>query len=106
MEPIVINCPVCGGVNAINMNSLPLSSLSEATPFEANCALCGKNFPFGFVPNPTVPAESPSAKDERIPSDVPSGGEGQGIGHFHPGPSTNDQRSNSLNPNNFSNRAA
>ena len=79
MEPIVINCPVCGGANAISMNSLPISSVSESTSFEAKCAMCGKNFPFGYVPNPTVPAEFPSSKGERTPSEGTTGGGEQGL---------------------------
>ena len=106
MDPIVINRPGCGGANAVNMNSLPLSSVSEATKYEADCGLCGKSFPFGYVPNPRGLAETVGVEAEGIPTNEPSRSGGVGSGQPSRSPSPNDQRSNSLNPNNAASRAS
>jgi len=106
MEPIVINCPACSGANEINMNSLPLSSVSEATQFEAKCAMCGTAIPFGYVPNVKVLAESGSGESERVTLNAHSGYGGGDGGHFSHSASPSDQRSNTLNPNNSASRAA
>ena len=106
MEPIVVNCPARNGANAVNMNSLPLNSVSEPTPFDADCALCGETFPFGYVPNPRLTAKTAGREVQGSTSDQPVSGGGSGPPASNRGPSPNDQRSNSLNPNNSANRAA
>ena len=103
MEPIVIHCSACGGANAVNMNTLPLSGVSEPTSYEADCALCGETFSFGYIPNSREP--DAAVVEAKVPPARLTASGGGAATRPNRGPSPNDQRSNTLNSNNPASRA-
>ena len=120
MNTHLVMCPGCSGSVIINLNSFPISQ-SNSQKLHIKCPLCCGGFYVGYV------VESYEKTVEREPQDTgathntpaataatppppsaavlaPSGG---GSGGLPTNPNAaNDQRSNSMKPNNSANRAA
>lgn len=92
------SCPSCGGMLLFAFGSLPIGSANHGDKFETKCAHCEEQFLIGYVSEyrlVTSPAPDP------VDTSTSSGG-GPGDG----GNAANDNRSNTLNPNNPAHRAA
>ena len=88
------SCPSCGGKVLFYLGSPPAGQAHQADRFERECRHCGEKVRLG-------------SNDRRVTSSAPDpvdtssgGGPGQG------GSPANDDRSNTLNPNNPAHRAA
>ena len=115
MDTIRESCPHCHNPVLYNLGSLPLAQGSMV--FEIVCPHCDAPFRVGYAKDLTVVWSDKLRKDEAIrqrraeaaaveAENATSGSAGGGGGGFGRSPSGNDQRSNTLNPNNSANRAA
>ena len=90
------SCPSCGGKVLFYLGPLPTSRAHQGDRFERECRRCGEKVRI-------VSNEPRVSSPAREPSDT-STSSGGGLGHV--GNSANDNRSNTLNPNNPAYRAA
>ena len=98
MDMNLESCPSCGGMLLFRWGSLPTGQAHHGDKFETECPHCAEQILIGYVSEyrrVTSPAPDPE------PVDTSSGG-----GPGHGGSSANDDRSNTLNPNNPAHRAA
>ena len=96
MDMNLESCPSCGGMLFFASGSFPASSARHGDKVETQCAHCEEQILIGWVSEYLL-VTSPAPE----PVDTSSGGA--------PGPggnSANDNRSNTLNPNNPAHRAA
>jgi len=94
------SCPSCGGRLLFHWGSFPGGSAKQGDKFETECPHCEEQILIGYVSEyrlVTPPALDPEPVDTSTSS---GGGPGQR------GSSANDDRSNTLNPNNPAHRAA
>lgn len=95
------SCPSCGGMLLLRWGSLPANSASHGDKFETKCPHCEEQIVIGYVSDYRR-VTSPVPNPEPVDASASSGG-----GTGHGGRSAdNDNRSNTLNPNNPSHRAA
>ena len=105
MNLIHMVCPECSGNLLIRDASFPQSSARDGDNYQVSCPLCANHFIVGYISEfkkvePVV--ETTDAEEVGQPAD---GSHGSG-GLFSSGRSPNDQRSNSMNPNNPAHSAA
>ncbi len=94
------SCPSCGGVLLFQWGSLPANSAKHGDKFETECPHCEEQILIGYVSEYT-------RVTSRAPNPEPSGTSASSGGRpGHGGSSANDNRSNTLNPNNPAHRAA
>ena len=94
------SCPSCGGMPFFALESFPASAARHGDKVETECPHCEEQILVGYVSEyrlvtSRVPAPPPSDRS------TSSGG---GLGHG--GNAANDNRSNTLNPNNAAHGAA
>ena len=100
MDMNLNSCPSCGGMLYFASGSFPASSGKHGDKVETECPHCEEQILIGWVSEYrllTPPAPDP----EPVDTSASSGG-----GPGHGGSSANDDRSNTLNPNNPAHRAA
>ena len=95
-------CPACQEILLVNLDGFPLSQGGNS--FNIECPLCGHGFRFGYIwkPGPEPPSDEQVAE---VTSGATGGSAIVGATPSSPG-SPNDQRSNTLNPNNPASGAA
>ncbi len=91
------SCPSCGGMLFFASGSFPASSAHHGDKIETECPHCEEQIVIGWVSEYRLVTSS-APDPESI--DTSSGG-----GPVHGGRSANDNRSNTLNPNNPAHRA-
>ena len=94
MDMNLNSCPSCGGKVLFYLGPPPTGQGHQGDTFERECRRCGEMVRI----DPNDQRETSSAPN---PVDTPSGG-GPGLGSS----SANDDRSNTLNPNNAAHGAA
>ncbi len=104
MNFMQMQCPNCDGVILTTLGSFPFGSAHDRDKFEATCPHCSDNFPLGYV-SKYKKIEEEAEVTSNQPSDDASGGE-YGLDRSHSPTTSNDQRSNSMNPNNSAFQAA
>jgi len=98
MSIFQLQCPYCDGEILANLGSMLTDSAHSGDKFKVTCPHCSNNFPLGYV-SKYKKIEEEAEVTSTQPSDEASG-DGYGLGQS-PSPTTsNDQRSNSMNPNN------
>ena len=93
------SCPSCGGVLLFQWGSLPANSANHGDKFETECPHCEEKILIGYVTE-YERVTSPDPHPGPIDTSSSSGG-----GPGHGGSAANDDRSNTLNPNNPAHRA-
>ena len=94
------SCPSCGGKVLFQWGSLPANSAQHGDKFETECPHCDEQILIGYV-SEYRRVTSPAPNPEPVDTSTSSGGWPGGGGS-----SGNDDRSNSLNPNNPAHKAA
>ena len=94
------SCPSCGGMLVFYGGSFPASSAHHGDKVETECPHCEEQILIGYV-SKYRRVTSPAPDPEPIDSSTSSGG-----GPGHGGNAANDDRSNTMNPNNPAHRAA
>lgn len=98
MTILQLHCPKCDGEITVNLGSMVTDSTHSRDKFKVACQHCSYKFPLGFVSKYKKIEEAEEVTSTQ-PSDDASGG-GFGLGQAPSPTSSNDQRSNSMNPNN------
>ena len=104
MSIFQLQCPNCDGEINANLGSMLAASAHSEDKFKITCPHCSDRFPLGYVSNYKKIEEEAEATSAR-PSDQASHG-GYGLVRSHSPTTPNDQRSNSMNPNNPAFQAA
>ena len=104
MNMIHLTCPECSGNVLFSMNSFPYSSARDGDIYQVRCPICGSEFPIGYIAE-FKKAEPIGKTSGSIEVQNTSAGYGF-VGKLKPGPSPNDQRSDTLNSNNPARSAA
>ncbi len=98
MSILQLQCPNCDGAIIANLGSMLADSAHSEDKFKVTCPHCSNSFPLGYV-SKYKRIEEDAEVTRTEPSDEASGG-GHGLGRSPLPTSSNDQRSNSMNPNN------
>jgi len=105
MNMIHMVCPECSGNVLFSVNNFPYSSANDGDNYQVRCPICGSEFPIGYIAEfkkvEPVAETSDSIEVQHTMSDGY-----RFVGRLNPGPSPNDQRSDTLNPNNPAHSAA
>ncbi len=100
MDMNLESCPSCGGMLFFASGSFPASSAHHGDKFETECPHCEEQILIGYVSEYRL--VTPPAPDSEPVDTSASSGDGPG----QRGSSANDDRSNTLNPNNPAHKAA
>ena len=104
MSILQLQCPNCDGAIIANLGNMLADSAHSEDKFKVTCPHCSNNFPLGYVTKYKKIEEGVEVTSAQ-PSAETSGG-GYGLGRSLSPTSSNDQRSNSMNPNNPAFQAA
>ena len=105
MNMIHLTCPECSGNVLFSTNSFPYSSAHDGDIYQVRCPICGSEFPIGYVSEFKKVEPTSETSDSMEVQHTMSDGYSF-VGKSKPGPSPNDQRSNTLNSNNPARSAA
>ena len=104
MSTFQLQCPKCNGEIIVNLGSMLADSAHSRYKFKVECQHCSYTFPLGYA-SKFKKIEDEAEVTSTQPTDDASGA-GFELGRS-PSPTTsNDHRSNSMNPNNPSFQAA
>ncbi len=101
MSILQLHCPYCDGEILANLGTM---LTDDGDKFKVTCPHCSSSFPLGYV-SKYKRIEEEAEVTITQPSDHASGG-GNGLDQPPSHPTSNDQRSNSMNPNNPAFQAA
>ncbi|MCH8064097.1 MAG: hypothetical protein IH861_16535 [Chloroflexi bacterium] len=104
MNFMKLQCPKCDGLILTYFGGLVTDNVVDGNRVEVTCPHCLDNFLIGFITEFKKIEEGAEVTSTQ-PSDEASGG-GYGLGRSLSPTSSNDQRSNSMNPNNPAFQAA
>ena len=104
MSVLQLQCPYCDGELLADLGSMVIESAHIKGKFKITCSHCSNNFPLGYVSKYKKIEEEAEATSTE-PSEEASGG-GIRLGQSTSPNASNDQRSNSMNPNNPAFQAA
>lgn len=104
MSILQLQCPNCDGEILANLGSMLADSAHSEDKFKVTCPHCSDNFPLGYV-SKYKKIEEEAEVTSTEPCAEASGGE-YGLDQSPSHTTSNDQRSNSMNPNNPTFQAA
>ena len=104
MTILQLHCPKCDGEIIVNLGSMLTDCAHSRDKFKVECPHCSYKFPLGFVSEYKKIEEAAEVTSTQATDDA--SGAGFELGRSHSPTTSNDQRSNSMNPNNPSFQAA